>query len=274
MAQAFKFSNTFQSTPSAWRETFDCVFHDIYLQISIHSLRMEGDIVYHTIILMSTDFNPLPPHGGRRSKLLMDCVISIFQSTPSAWRETPGKPVYTLIIAISIHSLRMEGDRFMARINNFTKPISIHSLRMEGDTSCNHKSCTFCISIHSLRMEGDREFFQLVQFFSSYFNPLPPHGGRLTSILRSNTTNKFQSTPSAWRETRKRPSLQRTPSYFNPLPPHGGRRCLLSLSASPLSISIHSLRMEGDHTKMPASGFCNLFQSTPSAWRETSSVLS
>ena len=80
---------TFQSTPSAWRETTAPV-----------ELPQCGN-----------HFNPLPPHGGRREItliILVYCCISIhslrmegdvenlasaftdltFQSTPSAWRET------------------------------------------------------------------------------------------------------------------------------------------------------------------------------------------
>ena len=58
--------------------------------------------------------------------------------------------------------------------------ISIHSLRMEGDVIGMIRSRkSFFISIHSLRMEGDR---------------------RSSGLLRE--TTRFQSTPSAWRETR------------------------------------------------------------------------
>ena len=79
-------------------------------QISIHSLRMEGDQAYTSITLFDFDFNPLPPHGGRPS---------------------PHKPI-TPFCNISIHSLRMEGD---VAVVSFSEPslISIHSLRMEGD---------------------------------------------------------------------------------------------------------------------------------------------
>ena len=84
--------------------------------------------------------------------------------------------------------------------------------------------------------------------------------------------------------------------HFNPLPPHGGRRncflcqcCHINISIHSLrmegdpitgydgivsNISIHSLRMEGDksiHSSMPAK--C-IFQSTPSAWRETAFAFS
>ena len=171
---------TFQSTPSAWRETavLQSPLYGFY--ISIHSLRMEGDIKEtpktsmksfqstpsawrETIGVVETvtpiwDFNPLPPHGGRRTFLLMLLLHRTFQSTPSAWRET---------------------DRIHDGRNS--EAISIHSLRMEGDDA---KHATRCLLICD-------------------FNPLPPHGGRPAGVLiwqRKN--NLFQSTPSAWRETR------------------------------------------------------------------------
>ena len=61
-----------------------------------------------------------------------------FQSTPSAWRETTTNAAMSgIVVDISIHSLRMEGDIYrMLRIQN--KIISIHSLRMEGDLSLIH----------------------------------------------------------------------------------------------------------------------------------------
>ena len=56
---------------------------------------------------------------------------------------------------------------------------------------------------------------------------------------------------------------------FNPLPPHGGRQHLLEITRSRRCISIHSLRMEGDMLSLIAPSNLSLFQSTPSAWRET-----
>ena len=35
----------FQSTPSAWRETFEEYDFEYAITISIHSLRMEGDLI-------------------------------------------------------------------------------------------------------------------------------------------------------------------------------------------------------------------------------------
>ena len=79
---------SFQSTPSAWRETIGVV----------------------ETVTTFWDFNPLPPHGGRRTFLLMLLLHRTFQSTPSAWRETDRIHDGRNSEAISIHSLRMEGD--------------------------------------------------------------------------------------------------------------------------------------------------------------------
>ena len=81
-------NKVFQSTPSAWRETLYFCSCIAPLLISIHSLRMEGDISTTSISLRSFYFNPLPPHGGRQNTCRSVCVLCLFQSTPSAWRET------------------------------------------------------------------------------------------------------------------------------------------------------------------------------------------
>ena len=79
---------------------------------------------------------------------------------------------------------------------------------------------------------------------------------------------KFQSTPSAWRETQIRG--------------HEPERCYISIHSLRMEgddfvdhvsqkaeISIHSLRMEGDHKAPEKYPPAWTFQSTPSAWRET-----
>ena len=154
-------SSSFQSTPSAWRETI-CRQQRTHLrEISIHSLRMEGDSNAGKQEKQSEHFNPLPPHGGRRSflphqiasfhfnplpphggRLLVYngfSAVFTFQSTPSAWRETQKFRWHIVARAISIHSLRMEGDLSPAPIiRQFV--ISIHSLRMEGDSKTAQES--------------------------------------------------------------------------------------------------------------------------------------
>ena len=103
--------SSFQSTPSAWRETCSPLHSDRRLHISIHSLRMEGDsretvvppfpstISIHSLRMegdvkssvrrrTERNFNPLPPHGGRLIIPTWYTRQETFQSTPSAWRET------------------------------------------------------------------------------------------------------------------------------------------------------------------------------------------
>ena len=101
---------TFQSTPSAWRETLLCATSGGNSLISIHSLRMEGDDNIRIYRMLRIHFNPLPPHGGRLSSHYLCPGGSIFQSTPSAWRETASTTGWKDSCTISIHSLRMEGD--------------------------------------------------------------------------------------------------------------------------------------------------------------------
>ena len=261
--------------------------------ISIHSLRMEGDAQLETIAFERLYFNPLPPHGGRRKVspgsnggknfnplpphggrpiLVLEIFPDdLFQSTPSAWRETLVRASFSQNLEISIHSLRMEGDcENKCRVETLSK-ISIHSLRMEGDCffSRNILSGT-SISIHSLRMEGDDVFIPCHDR-----NFISIHSLRMEGDYFSNAPcappQAFQSTPSAWRETFHRSTNANKSGNFNPLPPHGGRQGHELDKEHLAKISIHSLRMEGD---VPFTTFVSgtkKFQSTPSAWRETSS---
>ena len=100
----------FQSTPSAWRETCQKESYQQEYQISIHSLRMEGDLGNLCYNNPKAHFNPLPPHGGRPAADAALLTMLLFQSTPSAWRETEVKVTIGHDPMISIHSLRMEGD--------------------------------------------------------------------------------------------------------------------------------------------------------------------
>ena len=126
--------------------------------------------------------------------------ILIFQSTPSAWRETFHQCACGIVREISIHSLRMEGDNynhlFLPLIYYFN-PLPPHGGR---HFISRNNSCNSCISIHSLRMEGDQ-----------------------TSSSGHCPNCRFQSTPSAWRETSTTIPRLRHRRDFNPLPPHGGR---------------------------------------------------
>ncbi len=175
-----KISVSFQSTPSAWRETKSRRGYYAHIDISIHSLRMEGD----------------------RRNLGKNVSWNAFQSTPSAWRETIDLTAENLHWYISIHSLRMEGDQ-----------IGVDAFR------CGYH-------FNPLPPHGGRPCFHLLSIsIIAHFNPLPPHGGRRCQHICRAFRDAFQSTPSAWRETN-----------------------LNSIILCRYSISIHSLRMEGDHT--------------------------
>ena len=93
-------------------------------KISIHSLRMEGDIFFR----LSTKTG------------------STFQSTPSAWRETRNG-LYNVLdeTLISIHSLRMEGDSKTAQesVFHFAYPCTILQKRMQKTTFCTRKNGFF-----------------------------------------------------------------------------------------------------------------------------------
>ena len=232
----------FQSTPSAWRETRVRHVQGRNRCISIHSLRMEGDDTLPYIIDIKNNFNPLPPHGGRRcSKLLTwrliqdfnplpphggrlyqsanDVCSHLFQSTPSAWRET-GKHDRTNLddYRISIHSLRMEGD-MSGNQHLYFEFVFQSTPSAWRETHSHHVKhpVTDSISIHSLRMEGDQVRQRRIQA-RTHFNPLPPHGGRHTYPRAALSPPEFQSTPSAWRETQGAPYRVRVPETFQSTP--------------------------------------------------------
>ena len=101
--------------------------------------------------------------------------------------------------------------------------ISIHSLRMEGDLNTSVRFERFKFDFNPLPPHGGRPKLAGMVDIVANFNPLPPHGGRRPSACRVTAQKLFQSTPSAWRETRYSRKLFLEIRYFNPLPPHGGR---------------------------------------------------
>ena len=148
--------------------------------ISIHSLRMEGDTAYPDQTNQGYNFNPLPPHGGR---------LSYVSDIPSC-------------VTISIHSLRMEGDQIRLLDRPLIDAISIHSLRMEGDPP---------------------ELYRMLR--RRYFNPLPPHGGRpLVGTCCLGVGCNFNPLPPHGGRHNMEVMQNGNYLYFNPLPPHGGRR--------------------------------------------------
>ena len=87
---------TFQSTPSAWRVTSYADTVSRGRQISIHTLRMEGDVVKG----FEGDNLEISIHTlrmeGDESLTWYITLLVVFQSTPSAWRVTVDGDLVTL----------------------------------------------------------------------------------------------------------------------------------------------------------------------------------
>ena len=208
---------------------------------------MEGDSFLHILISSaSRDFNPLPPHGGRRRfSVFLSAAEKSFQSTPSAWRETAAARPRALAGGY-FNPLPPHGGRLRwgyRKNKNVIFQSTPSAWRETNRKSLDSRFVTFQSTPSAWRETADS-----VDCHPSliYFNPLPPHGGRL-SQTKNSTISK----------------------HFNPLPPHGGRRGRQLYNVHPAKISIHSLRMEGDVRDGKRGTVDQLFQSTPSAWRET-----
>ena len=192
--------SAFQSTPSAWRETYST---------------MTGP-------QNMWNFNPLPPHGGRLIQVLRSWFpnfISIHSLRMEGDMRTQLTPKR---FSISIHSLRMEGD--ISTTPHVRRPKHFNPLPPHGGRHDAFLKETFYNDFNPLPPHGGRHTTRprndLWWTFQStpsawretcrrisacpvhrYFNPLPPHGGRLNSPWRLASHESFQSTPSAWRET-------------------------------------------------------------------------
>ena len=126
--------------------------------------------------------------------------------------------------------------------------ISTHVLRMEDDEITANFAAARVISTHVLRMEDD-VYHKFGDFAKKYFNPRPPHGGRLLKVRAWAWAYPFQPTSSAWRTT--------------------WAACDARIF---IRISTHVLRMEDD-ANGPFSSIDDLiFQPTSSAWRTTSTI--
>ncbi len=100
----------FQSTPSVWRETESECYLPQATKISIHSLRVEGDCQLNKQVVHYPEFQSTPSVWRETHSITVLICTVLFQSTPSVWRETAPKMLFWMPLAISIHSLRVEGD--------------------------------------------------------------------------------------------------------------------------------------------------------------------
>ena len=139
---------------------------------------------------------------------------------------------------------------------------------MEGDATAQQHFCTFSEFQSTPSAWRETTGPDTGPCKRRHFNPLPPHGGRQTSGLNYYiSTNHFNPLPPhGGRHCGG--SGQMGGQDFNPLPPHGGRRvgryrCIRPENFNPLPP--HGGR-QGVLCRVRV---LETFQSTPSAWRET-----
>ena len=148
-----------------------------------------------------------------------------------------------LLVEISIHALREEGD-LVAEPRGWRFVISIHALREEGDRMDQPITRAEHISIHALCEEGDSRVYPHPAVII-YFYPRPLRGGRRAKAAIEDADEIFLSTPSARRATHELD--------------HGQRAQVISIHAlceegdvdradvpEGVVISIHALCEEGD----------------------------
>ena len=135
----------------------------------------------------------------------------------------------------------------MADQSQSNRRISIHSLRVEGDKCNSIRFVGGSISIHSLRVEGDSSCRSCPVCHCISIHSLRVEGD-YTCLTQITHFKNFNPLPPCG----GRPAVPRQAnvlSDFNPLPPCGGR-----LWSADLITPI------------------NVFQSTPSVWRETAAL--
>ena len=199
------------------------VLRSIFVPISIHALREEGDQKHRNGKTdRSRDFYPRPPRGGRPGETRKIRRTQRFLSTPSARRATHLNAVCCCFFPISIHALREEGD-----------PLS-------------HRQVPGAAGYFYPRpprggRRGRGLDHQLVQQFLS-----TPSARRATQYCRyCSLAVLFLSTPSARRATTAPMVSTHGPAIsIHALREEGDRR--VSIMRMHNGISIHALREEGD----------------------------
>ena len=198
---------------------------------------------------MSTDFYPRPPGGGRQHPCGSGSREKEFLSTPSGWRATlpRGCPPEKC-------------DKFLSTPSGW-RATSLHR-------RCRTKAPNF----YPRPPGGGRPRDWATSSTLLYFYPRPPGGGRPGCTVKyENGALVFLSTPSGWRATLLWAAGGRAGDNFYPRPPGGGRQSDFECRRRLGEISIHALRVEGDHDVEVRHTHSVQFLSTPSGWRATRS---
>ena len=152
------FLNLFLSTPSGWRATGPTSNIITYDGISIHALRVEGDLSLFPTL-----------HGL--------AAISIHALRVEG--DTGLSKALAGINKISIHALRVEGDSAACLIASSTWYFYPRPPGGGRRGKAGTRPLSLAISIHALRVEGDKQTI-FNAWAKRYFYPRPPGGGRLS----------------------------------------------------------------------------------------------
>ena len=167
------------------------------------------------------NFYPRPPGGGRPFCISKDiCVYNFYPRPPGGGRLSHSMFPRTAE-TISIHALRVEGDKIAPFVKHLHY-ISIHALRVEGDKSIFDRLRRRIRNFYP-RPPGDHQHSTRIRPRCNFY-PRPPGGGRRRYHNCKVAAILFLSTPSGWRAT---------VSFADRL--------------GKIDISIHALRVEGDH---------------------------
>ena len=173
---------------------------------------------------------------------------SQFLSTPSGWRATNVGKLDGVLIKISIHALRVEGDsgRYSGRSRFhyfYPRPPGGGRPRRGARRAADIRFLSTPSGWRATTATPSSCFLTFI-FLST------PSGWRATSLLYSiYASGLFLSTPSGWRATSK-----------------------FTTEVRWICISIHALRVEGDYRCHCASLTGTRFLSTPSGWRATNII--
>jgi len=176
-----------------------------HLVISTHALREEGDELAMARSASIKGFQSTP--SGERSTTIQGdnpTYSAGFQSTLSTGRATAVLDIAGVVLQISIHALRVEGD-------TITPMILLSQSAFQSTPSGGRAT----------ELLKDDNVLAIV--FQS-----TPSGGRATELLKDDNVLAivFQSTPSGGRATCFVVLSASEEADFNPRPPGGGRRVL------------------------------------------------
>ena len=171
-------------------------------------------------------------------------MMQLFQSTPSAWRETDILQAITHRL-VYFNPLPPHGGRHAG------KYVALDIVLFQSTPSAwretiNNENSKYSSSFQSTPSAWRETVSEKAAGISHRFQSTPSAWRETIQTYTALPTDEFQSTPSAWRETDSASRIFSPSSHFNPLPPHGGRQIIITPSRVRRYISIHSLRMEGD----------------------------